>query len=356
MKDIAEMLGIAESTVSRALNGKPGVSQELRNEIIELAEKINYRPNALAQGLARGKTRTLGVIIPDIESIFFTRIFKGVEEAANNSGFRIILGNTENSTEKVSHYLSLFNSHRVEGNIVIGEGLADTETLQLALEAKPVVLINCYMEEMLIPSVLVEHQSGAYDAVNNFIENGYQDICLLNGPENEFFSQEIYRGYVKALEDNKLSINEGLVKNISLNREGGYNALCDLMESGDLPSALFAADELAAVGAIEALKIGGFFIPEDIPVAAYGESIISSVVSPRLTTVRRPAAELGRRAFRIMLKLIRRYQEERENDSFKNGDKKRFQSRAAARVLEEMGEDMIEILNGEIVFRESYPG
>lgn len=303
LKEIAKRLGIAESSVSRAINGKPGVSLELRQKILSLAKKMDYRPNALAQGLALDRSKNVGVIIPNLESSFYRQVYQGIELVANEKEYRIILGNTHGDERKEHYYMNLFYSMQADGIIVLGEELVGLEVMRLALGHCPLVLINCYLEEIPVPSILLHHQGGVYRAVNALLSQGYHKLLLINGPEDDFMSQEIDTGCRQAFLDQGLA-GPWKVVHVPLKREAGYHIICSLLEAGEVPGALLGASELVSIGAIDALQRGGFFVPEDVPVVAYGDSIIAQVSSPTITTVREPAQAMGRRAMEMVYQLI----------------------------------------------------
>lgn len=303
LKEMARRLGVAESSVSRAINGKPGVSLELRHKILSLAEKMHYHPNALAQGLALEKSKNIGVIIPDLEATFFRRVYQGIDGVANQEGYRLILGNTQGDEQQEHYYMNLFHSMQADGVIVLGEGLVGLDVMRLALGSSPLVLINCYLEEIPVPSLLLDHQGGVYQAVNALLSQGYERLLLLNGPEEDFFSQELDSGCRQAFLDWGLE-GPWQVVHAPLQRETGYHTICSLLEAGEVPEALMGANELVTIGAIDALQRGGFFVPEDVAVVAYGDSIIAQVSSPTITTIREPALQMGRQAMEMILQLV----------------------------------------------------
>ena len=323
---------MAESTVSRALNNKPGVSKEVKQQILELAKRLNYRPNALAQGLAGKKTRYIGVISPEIEPSFYNRIIKGIETAASSRGFVTIFGFTDYSQKREAFYLHHFSSMKVDGVISIGEGLAGEEIIKLATAEKPLVLINNYLEETMVPSLFVDHQQSIYYTVQKLISAGFKEIAFFNGPEEDFLCQQLEDGFKEALKDKDLKPKKELIKNIKLTREEGYLGICDLFQKTSIPEALITASEIAAIGALEALKIGGLFIPEDLPVVAYGDSNLAIASSPQLTTVKEPAFEMGHNSVSMLAKLIK---DQRE---------KKKRKRSAETI----------VMEGKMVYRESF--
>lgn len=306
MKDIASMLGVSESTVSRAINGKPGVGEKLREEIMALVEKHQFRPNALAQGLASAQTRMLGLILPDITDPHFTSIVKGIEERASESGYHLILANTGGSRRKEADYLSFFQQNRVEGIIFVGGSLAEEEILKLGLNRYPMVLVNRLVEEMALPTLLIDHEQGARLVVEHLLHQGHERIGLIIGSLDDLTNVQIYQGYRDGLEEAGLYFDSELVMETEYSRSGGYKGLLQLLETDGPPTAIFAAGDLLAVGVVEAIKTGGYLLPEELAVAGYGDTEITAIIHPPLTTVRLPLAELGRTAVEQLVKLMQK--------------------------------------------------
>ncbi|AZR74591.1 LacI family transcriptional regulator [Anoxybacter fermentans] len=304
MKDIARMVGVSESTVSRAINGKPGVGKETREKILALVKKYQYQPNTLAKGLASQKTRTLGLIIPDITYPYLTRIVKGIEERANELGYHLILANTGGNRDKEISYLSLFQQNRVEGIIFVGGSLAEEEIIKLGLNKYPLVLVNKLMEELALPTLLIDHQQGAELAITHLIERGHQRIGMVVGSLDDLTNFQLLEGYKEALKQSNLPFLKNMVVEVEDSRQGGYNGFLKLIEEENLPSAIFAASDLLAVGVVEAIKMGGYLIPDEIAVVGYGDTLITEIIHPPLTTIRLPLSELGKRAIDRLVKVI----------------------------------------------------
>lgn len=306
MKDIAEMVGVSESTVSRAINGKPGVGKQTREKILALAEKHNFQPNALASGLASSRTRTLGLILPDLNQPALVQIMQGVERRASELGYHLILANTGGCHQKEVSYLTLFQKNRVEGIIFLGGALAEEEILKLGLNQYPLVLVNKLLEELTLPTMLIDHQRGAELAVEHLGGLGHERIGLIIGPLDDLINLQLLTGYQEGLERAGLSFDQMLVIEVEDSRQGGYYGLLQLLQSESIPTAIFATGDLLAVGVVEAIKQGGYFIPTDLAVVAYGESLITEIIDPPLTTVKLPLDQLGQGAVNQLVKVIRK--------------------------------------------------
>ena len=305
LKDIAKIAGVAESTVSRAINNKPGVGAQTREKIMEIVREHNYQPNQLAQGLAKQETHLLALIVADLTGPGYTEIIKSMEKTANRAGYQLIICNTDNNLAKEKTYLNLVGQHRVDGAIILGGTLANNNIMKLALNQDDLlVLVNCMAEEVLIPTVLVDNARGGYLATVHLLEQGLEKIALVMGPANDFLESEKLNGYQQALADYNIPFREQLIIKTELSREGGYNAFFRIMKIDDLPDGFFVTNDLLAIGLTEAIKMGGYLIPGDFAVVGYGDSIITAVINPALTVVAEPLQQLGRLAAEYIIKLI----------------------------------------------------
>ncbi len=306
MKDIASMLGVSESTVSRAINGKSGVGQKTRQKILDLVDKYNFQPNSLAKGLASKQTCTLGLILPDITDLHQTLIVKGIEERASELGYHLILANTGRSRDKEMSYLALFQQNWVDGIVVVEGSLAEVDILKLGLNKYPLVLVNRLLEELTLPTLLVDHQYGAKIAINHLIDKGHQCIGLLIGSLDDLVNYQLYEGYQEALLDAGFSSKDFMLVEVQNSHSGGYKGFLQFLKKEELPTAIFAAGDLIAVGVVEAIKMGGYLIPEEIAVVCYGDTKISQIIHPPLTSVKIPLDQLGKRAIDQLVKVIQK--------------------------------------------------
>lgn len=305
LKDIARMVGVAESTVSRAINNKPGVGEETRRKIMKIVKEYNFKPNQLARGLAKKETRIIALLLSDLATPGYTEIIKSIEEIANQAGYQVILCNTANDIDKEKAYLELVARNRVDGAIIVGGELADKNILNLALNKEGrLVLVNRLAEEVLIPTILVDNAKGGYLATAHLIDQGLSRIAIIMGSIQDFLESEKLNGYKQALKDHNLPLREELIFETDGSRESGYNIFLNLMELDEPPGGFFVTSDLLAVGLIEAIKMGGYFIPDDFAIVSYGESLITSIINPHLTVVAEPLNKLGRLAAEYLLKLI----------------------------------------------------
>ncbi len=306
LKDIAEMVGVAESTVSRAVNNKPGVGDETRQKIMEIVKKYNFRPNQMARGLAKKETGILALLIPDLTEPAYPEIIKGIEKVANDEGYQVILCHTENDLEKEKSYLQLLQENRVDGAIIAGGGLADQHILNTSLRGNNlIVLINSLAEELLLPSVLINYSRGVYLAAEHLLQQNVDKIGLIMGDFRDYVESEKLSGYQQALKKYEVEYDNDYVVETDGKYEDGYKAFLQFMNMDDPPRGFLATNEYLTTGLVEAIKGGGYFIPGDFKVATYGESRLISLIAPGLTVVSEPRQQLGETAAEIMIDLIR---------------------------------------------------
>ncbi|TDX44387.1 LacI family DNA-binding transcriptional regulator [Orenia marismortui] len=304
MKDIARMIGVSESTVSRAINNKPGVGAKTKKKILRLVEKYNYQPNQLAQNLAKQESNMIGLLLPDISSLFYSEAARAIQDIAAKEGYQVIVCNTDGDEDREKNYIDWLQANKIAGIIFLGYGLANNKIINLGLSNYPIVLANRLVEEVMIPSVVIDNATGAFGATIHLLEKGHKRIALINGPQDNLQSQNRLQGYKQALNNYNIDYNPKLVIHKDWSRESGYEGFLELLDSDEVPTAIFAANDLIAVGVIEAIKMGGYMIPHDIAVVGFEDTIVTSVIEPALTTVSQPMYELGANSVRKLFSLI----------------------------------------------------
>jgi len=313
LKDIAEMVGVAESTVSRAINGKPGVGEKTRQEILKIAKEYNFKPNKLAQGLAKQETHILALLLPGLSKGNYSKIIENIESLAEEAGYQIILCNTHNDLDKEKSYLNLLEEKRVDGAIILGGEIADQHIVNTKLRGNDnIVLVNRLCEEILIPTILIDSSYGAYLATNHLLKLGYNNIALITGESNDYIESEKVKGYRNALSEKNIKFNPDLIIETDGSREAGYQAFLNLVDLKTPPDSFFVTGDLLSVGLVESIKMGGYFIPQDYPVISYGDTIINSIVEPELTRVVEPLGQAGKMAAEVLINLINNDEAEEE--------------------------------------------
>ena len=305
MRDVARAAGVSVNTVSRALAGKPDVSPETRARVLEVAERLGYRPNKLAQGLRSNKTFTIGVIVTDIANPFFAELVKGVEEAARQNGYSIILEDTSESPEQEARAIEVMLSQRVDG-LLLTPVQSQVEVVKEVLKSKiPLVLMGRYFPDLEAPYVVSDDFQGAILATEHLIELGHRDIAHVAGPLHISSAQDRLSGYRQALQEHGIPAREGFVLAGAVTLRDGYEAGRELLKLDPLPTAVFAYSDLVAIGLMQALMEEEVEIPGDVSLVGYDGIEFSAYTKVPLTTVRIPKRTLGQQAVEMLLKILR---------------------------------------------------
>ncbi|WP_375581326.1 LacI family DNA-binding transcriptional regulator [Marivirga tractuosa] len=313
IKDIAKELGVSPSTVSRALKDHPDISQETKNQINDLAKKLNYQPNTVALSLRQSKTNTIGVIIPEIAHFFFSAVISGIEDIAHDAGYHVIITQSNESFEReVMNTKALFNS-RVDGILMsVSRETENYEHLQSLLDYDiPLVFFDRIIDSLNACKVIVNDEQGAYEATTHLIEQGCYRIAHLAGPQNLAISKNRLNGYKAALADNRYMIDDNLIKVCGLGTfEEAESITNEILDYRFPPDALFANNDVAAYGAMMAIRKKKLRIPEDIAIVGFSNWRFSSLIQPALSSVTQPGFKMGQEATRLLMKQINKAEDE----------------------------------------------
>lgn len=305
IKDIAKKAGVSYATVSRALNGKYGVNPLTRDEILRIAEEMNYSPNAIARGLVKRQTHTVGLIIPDITNPFFPEVARGAEDMLEKSGYSVFLCNSNWEKKRENKYINLLIEKRVDGLIIAPSASAVTESDRKQFERLPVVLMSGVQSGIGIDSVVLNNVKGGYIAGKYLLEKGRRNLCFLGGAEDSFSVKERYEGFMKSVEEfGSGIISSDMVKFGDYREKSGYRIMKDLISEKKIPDAVFASNDLIALGALQAISEEGLRIPEDISVVGFDNIATASFRGVELTTVENPKYRMGELAVKILLDRI----------------------------------------------------
>ena len=314
IKDIARELGIAPSTVSRALKDHPDISSDTKKAVKELAKKLNYHPNIIAQSLRQSRTHTIGVIIPEIVHFFFSTVISGIEDVAYDHGYNVIISQSNESYKReVSDLQALYNS-RVDGLLIsISRETTDFRHLVSVFERGiPMVFFDRVVENLDTSKVIIDDAEGAYEAVTHLISQGCKKIAHLAGPDLLMISRQRNDGYLRALHDNHMKVDQDLIIhcNAGTSEEAKKKAL-QLLKMKNRPDAFFCSHDLSAIGALQAAKELNIAVPRELAIVGFSNWQITTMTDPPLSTVDQPGYEMGRQAAKLLLKEI-----ESEEDEF----------------------------------------
>ncbi|MDF2963353.1 MAG: catabolite control protein [Paenibacillus sp.] len=303
--DVAREAGVSMATVSRVVNNNPNVKPQTRKKVFEAIERLGYRPNAVARGLASKKTTTVGVVIPDISNTIFSEVARGIEDIANMYHYNIILCNADKKKEKEIRVINTLLEKQVDGLLFMGGAVTDEHIQAFKTSSVPIVLCATTDENNAVASVDIDHEKAAVDAVALLIQNGHRDIAMISGtlqdPANGFAR---YQGYKKALEAAGIPVREDYVRIGNYRYESGLEVTKHFLELKERPTAIFAATDEMAIGAIHTLQDNGLKVPEDISVISVDNIRMASMVRPQLTTVAMPMYDIGAVSMRLLTKLM----------------------------------------------------
>lgn len=301
IKDVARELGVSYSSISRALNGKEGVSKETRDKILEAAERMGYQPNDLARGLVNKISKTVGVIIPDINNPFFGEIVAGITDASSENEYNIFLCVSGWDPKSEKEYFNTLRQKRVDGIILKSSGNnEDYDDIK-----SPLMIIERYRKNHQFDSVEVDNELGGYLAVRHLLDCGYKNIAVVLGKEDYFASDRRLKGAGKAMEEDGLTLNQDLVIEGRFSIEGGRKAAKQLFESGHPIDAVFCVNDLIAMGVLQYCNESSISVPDEVGVVGYDNISYAGLPQIELTTVHQPKYELGKMLFETLLEEIK---------------------------------------------------
>jgi len=303
--DVAREAGVSMATVSRVVNNNPNVKPQTRKKVFEAIEKLGYRPNAVARGLASKKTTTVGVVIPDISNSIFAEVARGIEDIANMYHYNIILCNADKKKDKEIRVINTLLEKQVDGLLFMGGVVTDEHIRAFQTSTVPIVLCGTTVDNGEIPSVDIDHEAAAYDAVNMLIEEGHRRIGMISGTlQDPATGYARYNGYRRALENAGIPVREELVRLGNYRYESGAEAMSYFLGLAERPTAIFAATDEMAIGAIHAIQDHGLKVPDDVSVISIDNIRMASMVRPQLTTVAQPMYDIGAVSMRLLTKLM----------------------------------------------------
>lgn len=306
IKDIAKILNVSVSTVSRALRDTYDVNQETKERILSLAAELNYKPNFNATGLAQGSTHNIGVVLPFITNYYFSTVITGIQEVAYNDNYNIILFITNDSSERELSIIQNLSLSRLDGLLVSVSSNSDScnHFQEIIDEGTPIVFFDRVASNIDTSKVMQDDYNGAFEAVEHLIENGYSKIAHIAGPKGLDFTEKRLNGYLDALKKNNISAREEWIIYSGFDQECGEADTYQLLQCEQKPDAIFAVNDRKAIGAIVALKNNGVVIGKEIGVIGFTDDPICTIISPSITTIAEPAFEIGKTCCELLLKHI----------------------------------------------------
>ena len=306
IKDIAKELGVSPSTVSRALKDHFEISEETKKAVKRVAEELNYQPNSLALSLRYSKSNTIGVIIPEIVHFFFSTVISGIEDIAQSRGYNVIITQSNESVEREMMNIQTLFNNRVDGVLVsLSRESFDYSHFEAMMQkGLPIVFFDRVADTIQTSKVTVDDFLGGYQATEHLIKQGYTKIGHLAGPENLDITNERLNGFRKAHEEANLELDEDLIVYNQTSSEGeAHTATLEILKSKNI-DAMFASNDLSAVGAIKAAQKLGKRIPEDFGVVGFSNWQFTALTNPTISTIEQPGFDMGQHAAELLLKQI----------------------------------------------------
>lgn len=303
MKEIAKKLGVSVSTVSRAMKDSPELHPDTKKRIVEMAKSMNYQYNLLAQSLRISRSKVLGVIVPELTSHFFSSNISGIQDTAYKRGYNIMICQSNEFFEQEKANIRTLVSSQVDGLLIsLSRETKTYEHLQDIYDRGiPFIMFDRVTEEIPVSKITVDDAHGAYLVVKHLLDQGCRKIAYFSGPEDLYISKKRKEGYLEALAEYGIPEKDSKVFFTDLTPEMNRKVTLEMLESGDLPDAIFAMIDPVAVDVMIVLKEKGIKIPDQIALAGFTNNPTSAVVEPSLTTVSQPGYEMGQLAANHLL-------------------------------------------------------
>ncbi len=301
VQDVARKAKVSTATVSRVLAGVGVVSESLCKRVHTAARALSYQPNRVARSLRERRSRTIGLLIPNIQNPFFTGVVRGIEDRLRSTDHLLLLGNTDDDPNREKAYLDLLRAEGV-GGLILVPGLGEPKPYQALLTGgMALVAIDRVVPKLACDSVSSANAEGAAVAVRHLIGLGHRRIAIFTGPRNVSAARERLHGYLTALREADLPREAALICHTPFRPEGGYEAVAKILALADLPTAIFAASDVTALGTLRALHERKVRIPEDMAVVSFDDMPWAAALQPPLTAIAQPTYELGATAARLLV-------------------------------------------------------
>lgn len=317
IEDVAKLARVSPATVSNVLNNTKPVREDTRKRVLDAVKRLDYRPNEIARSLKRKKTNSVGVIVPSISNPFYPSILRGIEDFLATKGYSILLYNTDREREKELRAIETFLEKQVDGVVFASATLAVNTSYVTTLRNNGVAVVafDQQLDDPGVDMVLVDNVHGGYTGTGHLLELGHLRIAFVSGPLTRLTRRHRFDGYKKALSERGITINEDLLR-ISANEkeiadgnyefENGYSQALSLLKAPPSmrPTAIFAVNDLTAIGCLKALHESEVAVPGEISLVGYDDIPLAGFVTPGLTTVAQPKYEMGRIAAQLLLERI----------------------------------------------------
>ncbi|AYF92740.1 catabolite control protein A [Apilactobacillus bombintestini] len=301
--DVARESGVSMATVSRVLNGNSNVRQATKDKVLAVINELDYRPNAVARGLASKKTTTVGVIIPDVTDGYFSSLARGIDDIATMYKYNIILANSDDNPEKEATVLNTLQSKQVDGIIFMGNEINNKLRAEFKRSSCPIVMAGSVDTSYTSPSVNINYVDAVKDETNRLIEHGNNKIAFISGSLRQAINKDYrLKGYKESLKDNGVDFDDKLVFETEGTYDAGYN-LAESLWKQKITAAVVTNDELAA-GILNGMTDRNISVPEDFELFTSNNTKIAKMVRPQLSSITQPLYDIGAVAMRLLTKIM----------------------------------------------------
>lgn len=300
IKEVAREAGVSIATVSRVFNDSGPVNDDTRDKILDVARRLRYTPHGGARSLIMSKTTTLGVLLPDLYGEFFSEVIRGIDHAARHAGYHVLLSSSHNDADEIEAAMQAMRG-RVDGVIVMYPDLNARLLERNLSDSMPVVLLNCELQGEGYLSINIDNYGGAFKMVEHLISAGHRRIAMIKGAESNFDAAERLRGYRAAMKSNDM---DALELDGDFTEASGFSAAETILQGDPRPTAIFAANDSMAIGALSAVRQAGLRVPEDVAIAGFDDIPMAAYINPPLTSVHVPINELGGRAIARLIRAV----------------------------------------------------
>jgi LacI family transcriptional regulator len=304
MREVAERAGVSVTTVSHVVNNTRTVKPDTRSRVEEAMQMLGYQPNVLARSLRRGVTHTIGIILPDSANPYFAEVVRGIEDTSFAQGYSVILCNSDNDLDKEHHYTNVLVEKQVDGIIFVAAGLSAENILNLQARRVPLVLVDRNVPNVQVDEVLADNQNGGWLATRHLIDLNHSSIACIAGPTGVRLSSERVAGYRQALESEDILYDPKWVVEGDFQYQSGYAAAKNLFHRQPSPTAIFACNDLMAIGAYRFAHENSLRVPEQLSIVGFDDVRLAAYTNPPLTTVRQSKREMGTQAAKLLLERI----------------------------------------------------
>ncbi|WP_329158189.1 LacI family transcriptional regulator [Streptomyces sp. NBC_01717] len=304
IKDVAAEAGVSVATVSRVLNSHPSVSPDARARVLAAVDALGYRPNAVARSLRTDQTRTLGLIISDVLNPYFTALARAVEEEARALGYSVIIGNADERPELQDHHVRTLLDRRIDGLLVSPTDGGSPQILDAARAGTPMVFVDRWIPGVDVPVVRADGCPAVRDLVAHLHRLGHRRLAIIAGPAATTTGSERVEAFRDALGEHGLPLPDAYIGQGDFQADSGRRATERFLALPEPPDAVFAADNLMALGALDAIRAHGLRVPQDIALAAFDDIPWFVHTDPPITAIAQPTGDLGRAAVRALVDVI----------------------------------------------------